>query len=183
MTKETLKGLGLTDEQVTKVWEQFDGKYIPKTRFDELNERMKTAEQGVKDRDAQLETLKKATGDTQALTKQIEDLQLENKNKDEAHAAELKTVKIENALNSALTGAKARNAETVKPLLKAFMEKAELDEAGTIKGLEAEIKKLTGDKSTSFLFDAETPKPKGFVPGEGKTGAEATDPFLVGFGE
>ena len=46
--------------------------------------------------------------------------------------AELKQLRFDIALNAALAGAKARNPETVKPLLKTFLEKAELDGDGSI---------------------------------------------------
>jgi DNA repair exonuclease SbcCD ATPase subunit len=185
MTKEQLKALGLTDEQVEKVWGEFDGKYIPKHRFDEINGELKNAKEAVKERDGQLETLKKSTGDVEALNTRITELQAENKAKDEAHAAELKTLKYDTAVNSALLVAKAKNPETVKPLLKSFLEKAELD-GDTIKGLDAELKKLTESEDTKFLFEAQqkqNPPPKGFTPGEAKDGAGNTDPNGMTFGD
>ena len=88
----------------------------------------------VKDRDGQLETLKNSTGDVESLKEQIQNLQDENKSKDEAHAAEIKQLKIDSAVEKALTGAKVKNTTAVKALLK-DLENAELDEDGTIKGL------------------------------------------------
>ena len=59
MTKEELKALGLTDEQIGKVDEAYKG-FIPKSRFDEVNEAKKKAEETIKERDKQLEALKKS---------------------------------------------------------------------------------------------------------------------------
>lgn len=186
MTKEQLKALGLTDEQVEKVWGEFDGKYIPKYRFDEINGELKNAKDAVKERDGQLETLKKSTGDVEALNKKITELQAENKTKDEAHAAEMKQLKFDTALNSALTVAKAKNPETVKPLLKVFLEKAELD-GDTIKGLDSEVKKLVGSEETKFLFDTDNQQqskpPKGMTPGEAKDGTGDKNPNGMTFGD
>jgi len=60
-----------------------------------------------------------------------------------------------NAVEKALTDAKAINPATVKPLLAAFLEKAVLDDDGTIRGLADEIGKLAKTEGTSFLFKAD----------------------------
>jgi hypothetical protein len=169
MTKEQLKGLGLTDEQVEKVWGEFDGKYIPKHRFDEINSELKQVKDSVKERDGQLETLKKSTGDVEGMKKQIEELQTENKTKEETHASEIKALRVETALTNALTGAKAKNAKAVKALL--ALDTVELDENGGIKGLDDQLKALK-EKET-YLFESEQPASaapqfKGVVPAAGK---------------
>ena len=175
MTKEQLMAMGLTEEQAEKVIEGLDGNFVTKTRFNEVNTELKQSKDTLKERDSQLETLKKSTGDVKALNKKITELQEENKTKDEAHQAEIKQMKFDTSLNAALSAAKARNPETVKPLLKAFLDKAELD-GESIKGLDAEIKKLTEADDTKFLFAEAKPsgKPgfKGLKPGENqnKTG-------------
>jgi polyhydroxyalkanoate synthesis regulator phasin len=170
MNKGTLKGFGLTDEQADKVMKELDGAFIPKSRFNEVNAELKQAKEAVTERDKQLEDLKKSTGDVEALKKQIEDLQTANKTQTETHAAEMKTLKFDTALHAALSGAKARNPETVKPLLRAFLEKAEMD-GDSIKGLDAELKKLTESEDTKFLFNADGKPPakppfRGMTPGE-----------------
>ncbi len=175
MTLEQLMAMGLTKEQAEKVIEGLDGNFVTKTRFNEVNTELKQSKDTLKERDSQLETLKKSTGDVEALNKKITDLQAENKTKDEAHQAAIKQMKFDTSLNAALSAAKARTPETVKPLLKAFLDKAELD-GESIKGLDVEIKKLTEADDTKFLFVEAKPsgKPgfKGLKPGENqnKTG-------------
>lgn len=153
MTKEKLMEWGLTEEQANKVMEGLNGSFVTKARFNEVNTELTSAKNTIKERDTQLETLKKASGDTQALQDQITQLQADNKKKDDDHAAELKNLKISNAVELALTGAKAKNNTAVKALLAGFIEKAELTEDGTVKGLDDEIKKLVEGKDTAFLFD------------------------------
>lgn len=169
MTKEQLMAMGLTEEQATKVMESLNGNFVTKNRFNEVNTELNQAKETLKERDGQLETLKKSTGDVEALNKKITELQAENKIKDEQHQAEIKQMKFDASLNAALSAAKARNPETVKPLLKAFLDKAELD-GDSIKGLDAEIKKLVESEDTKFLFAEakQDTKPgfKGFKPGE-----------------
>lgn len=152
MTKETLMEMGLTEEQAGKVMESLNGDFVPKNRFNEVNRELQSARATLKERDSQLEGLKKTAGDADALKKQIADLQAENARKDKAHAGEIHAMKMENAVQAALTEARAINPATVKPLLTAFLEKAELQEDGTISGLADKIGELVKGENTSFLF-------------------------------
>lgn len=133
-----------------------------------------TLKSQVSERDGQLETLKKSTGDVDALKQQIETLQTENKQKDETHAAEIKKMKIDTAVENALTAAKAKNNIAVKALLK-DLEKAELNEDGTIKGLKEQIDTLVKDEGTKFLFDSENKKQKIKGAEPGKADADDAD--------
>ena len=160
MKKEDFVKLGVDEDLAKKLeeasLEELKG-FIPKARFDEVNNENKTLKLDIRDRDGQLETLKNSTGDVDSLKKQIEDLQNDNKTKDEAHAAEIHQLKVNNAIESALTGAKAKNALAVKALLK-DLDKAELAEDGTVKGLAEQIAAL--QKSDAYLFEAKESKPK-----------------------
>lgn len=173
MTKEKLLEWGLTEEQATKVMEGLNGSFVTKARFNEVNTELTTAKNTIKERDTQLETLKKSTGDTKALQDQITQLQTDNANQKKAHEAELKALKIGNAVDMALTGAKAKNNTAVKALMADFLAKAELADDGTVKGLGDEIKKLVEGKDTAFLFEKSTgTKFKGAKSAEKGDGAE-----------
>lgn len=168
MKKDEFVKLGISEDLAAKAeaasTEELKG-YIPKARFDEVNNEKKKLELDVRDRDGQLETLKNSTGDVEAMKQQIATLQADNKAKDEAHAAEIKQLKIDAAVDAALTGAKAKNITAVKALLK-DLDKAELADDGTIKGLSEQIAAL--QKSDDYLFEAKESKPKmkGAEPGE-----------------
>lgn len=169
MKKEEFVKLGIEEETAKKCeaasQDELKG-YIPKARFDEVNNEKKKLELDVRDRDGQLETLKNSTGDVEGMKQQIATLQAENKTKDEAHAAEIKQLKLDAAIESALTTAKAKNPIAVKALLK-DMDKAELADDGSIKGLAEQIEAI--QKSDSYLFDAKETKKtqvKGAKPGE-----------------
>lgn len=173
MNKEKLIEMGLTEELATSVMKELDGNYVPKARFNEVNTELKQTKDQVKERDSQLETLKKNVGDSEELKKQIEALQNDNKTKDEAHAAEIKQIKIDAAVDKALADAKAKNPKAVKALLD--LAKAEISDDGTIKGLDAQIKALTEAEDSKFLFDTDSTQnknqnSKGFVPGQKKDG-------------
>ena len=81
-------------------------------------------------------------------------------------------MKIDTAIDTALSGAKAKNATAVKALLK-DLDKAELAEDGTVKGLAEQIAAL--QKSDEYLFEAKETKNrmKGVTPGQ--TGKEDSD--------
>ena len=158
MKKEEFVKLGI-DEELAKKCEQASLEelkgFIPKARFDEVNNEKKKLELDVRDRDGQLEKLKNSSGDIDALKAEIAELQKTNKAKDDEHKAEIKQLKIDNAIDAALTSANAKNKVAVKALLK-DLDKAELDEDGSIKGLSDQIKAL--QKSDSYLFNASTSK-------------------------
>lgn len=159
MKKEDLMKIeGMTEELATKVAEASAEElkeFIPKTRFDEVNEAKKNAESLVKERDKQLEDVKKSTGDNEELKKQIEQLQEDNKAAKQKHEADIKQMQINNAVQSALKDAGAKNVKAAIALLK-DMDKAEVAEDGTVKGLAEQIKSL--QESESYLFNTEPPK-------------------------
>ena len=165
MKKEEFVKLGIDEETAKKCeaasQEELKG-FIPKTRFDEVNNEKKKLELDLRDRDGQLETLKNSTGDVEAMKQQIATLQADNKAKDEAHAAEIKKMKVE----AALTSSGAINAKAVVPFLK-DLDKAELADDGTVKGLAEQIEALTKADDTKFLFTAKKQtQVKGAKPGE-----------------
>ena len=178
MNKEKLIEKGLSEELAEWVMNELNGNFIPKTRFNEINTELKQTKDLVKERDGQLETLKKSNVDSEELKKQIEQLQKDNKAKDEAHANEIKQLKIDTAIDKALADAKAKNTKAVKALLE--LGDVEIGEDGTIKGLDAKIKALTEADDTKFLFDATKPtdnNSKGYFPGQkmdGVPGASST---------
>lgn len=164
MTKEQFIALGLTDDLATKAAEQSATElrtYIPKHRFDEVIEEVKTLKGTVKDNETALETLKKSNGDADALKKQIETLQTDNKAKDETHQSELKELKLTNAIKLAIAG-KVHDEDLAVGLFD--KTKLILGDDGKITGLDEQLK--TMQESKKFLFKEETPgAPKpGFFP-------------------
>lgn len=167
MKKEELVKLGLDEETAEKVAnassEELKG-FVPKSRFDEVNNAKKTAEDTVRERDQQIESLKSA-GNVDDLKKQIETLQNDNKAKDEAHAAELMKVRVDSDVEAALTEAKAKNHKAVRALLD--LTKPELGEDGKVKGLREQIAALTRADDSKFMFNVSAaPKLKGAKTGE-----------------
>nr|DAN82097.1 MAG TPA: minor structural protein [Caudoviricetes sp.] len=171
MKREDFIALGIDEELASKCEKASSEElknYVPYERFKELVDEKNKLKTDIADRDKQFETLKNSSGDVEAMKEQIATLQAENKSKDEAHAAEIKQMKINSALESALIGSKAKNLTAVKALIK-DLDKAELQDDGSIKGLEEQIAALK--KSDSYLFEEATaakPNFKGFQPGVAK---------------
>lgn len=176
MNKEDLLKLGLTEEQAEKVLsantEQLKG-FIPKARFDEVNNAKKQAEKDLSDRDKQLETLKNSTGDVETLKQTIETLQNENKAAMDKYNAELAEIKLAGAVDTALLGADALNVKAVKALLD--MSKIKMD-GDVLLGINEQIESLKKAEDSKMLFKAvevgkqRGPNFAGVKPGEGNTG-------------
>lgn len=170
MTRKQLEDLGLTKEQADSVM-KINGDDIENAKGTAATEikNLQTEVEGLKtqvsDRDSQLETLKASAGDNADLKKQIEDLQTENATAKATHESELNQLKIDFAVEKALTGAKAKNITAVKALLD--LKDAKFDKEGNVKGLAEQIEKLTSDEGTKFLFEAQKQQQnfKGFQPG------------------
>jgi hypothetical protein len=173
MKKEDLVKIGLTEEQVEKVLEvnteQLKG-FIPKHRFDEVNTTKKDLESQIADRDKQLEELKKNNKDNEELQNTIKQLQESNKAAQEEYQANLSKIKLDNAIDIALNGAKAKNIKAVKALLD--MDKVKLENE-TLSGLEEQLKALQEAEDSKFLFETKETKTSfsGVQPGEGNAGS------------
>lgn len=157
MTKEQLIMLGLDNATATKVAAASAEElktYVAKTAFDEVNTAKKTLEEQVKEHTKQLETLKKSTGDAEALKKEITTLQESNKMAKTDYEAKIKQMQIDNAVEKALTSAKVKNAKAVRALLD--LEKVDFD-GDKIKGLDKQIKALREAEDSKFMFTEDAP--------------------------
>lgn len=163
MNKQQFLDLGLTEEQATKAEaeskKELEG-YIPKVRFDEVNEAKKQLDKDLKARDKQIEDIKKNVGDNEELKTQIATLQADNKAAKEKYEADLKDLQISNAIKLAIAD-KAQDADLVAGLFD--KSKLILGEDGKVTGLEEQLKDLKTNKG--FLFKAEEPPEPKPTPG------------------
>lgn len=171
--QELLAKIGIAKENMESAEKEFkaflDGSYVPKSRFNEVNEEKKTLQTTIADRDKQLETLKKNSGDAESLKKQIEQLQADNKKaKDEAEA-KLKDLQFANAIKLAIVE-KAQDVDIVSGLFD--KTKLILGEDGKVTGLEEQLKAL--EKEKPFLFKQQNQNP--YNPNGGQGGG-SKNPF------
>lgn len=192
MKKEDFIALGLDEETAKKCSKASSDElatYVPKAQFDAVVSERDTAKKTIGERDAQLETLKKSTGDVEGLKAQIATLQGENKTAAEKHALEIKQLKIDSAVETALMAAGAKNMKAVRALLDIDAEKVKVKEDGSLDGLslDEQIKKLQGAEDSKFMFNDPKAKPKfkGTKPGD--PGAndpdQPVDPKDLSYGE
>ena len=167
MKREFLKDLGLSDEIMDKIMTQYGldiEKYKTEKRENEtkitfLNDKIKEQEKTINT--MQIEN------DAYAKLKQDYDLLQEEKTKnDNEYKQQIREIKLKSGLEKALNSAGAINQKVVIPLLKEFLDKAEIDEKGNINGLEEQIKQIKESEDTKFLFKDIENTIQGKVPGE-----------------
>ena len=178
MTKELLKGLGLTDELADKVMTSYSEAlkgFVPKSRFDELNEQTKQLKGELTERSTQLEDLKKSAGSNDELKKQIENLQRENTTKQQDYDTKIKQLQIDSALKDELLEAGV-SGDVKQKMVKALLELANPElENGKIKGLADQIKKLQEGADTKSLFGDNSGGMRGMRPGDSGEPKSALD--------
>lgn len=161
MKKEDLIALGLTEEQAKKVLDAVK-EYVPKTQLAEVERERDGLKATVAERDTQLETLKKSSGDNETLQKQIADLQKANEDQRQAHEAEISQLRLDNAVEAAILAAGGKNVKAVRALLDA--DKLRLEKDGTVTGLSDQIKAI--QKSDAYMFaEKQQQQFRGFQPG------------------
>lgn len=180
MKRKELEDLGLTKEQADAVMkingaDIENAKSVSAAEITNLQTEIEGLTGQVKDRDKQLEDLKKSAGDNAELQKQIEQLQSDNATAKANHESEMNQLKVEYAVEKALTGANAKNIKAVKALLD--LDDAKLDKDGNVKGLQEQIDKLVSGEDTKFLFNEVQQSQqqqtfKGFQPGATSTGVK-----------
>lgn len=133
------------------------------TRVKELEAQVGQLEEAAKGHAKQLDELKKSAGDNEELKKQIETLQQENANQKKAHEAEMTQLRLDNAIDAALTAAGAKNIKAVRALLDT--SKVKVGEDGKLTGFDDLLSAV--QKSDSYLFAEKQQKQnfKGFQPG------------------
>ena len=138
-----------------------DGNFIPKHRFDEVNDERQNLKDMLKERDDQLKEIKKQAKDSDELTTKINDLQEQNKKTVEEYEEKLNSQRFNFAVERELSKAEAKSVKAVKALLD--LEKVKMD-GDTLIGLEEQVKQVK--ESEPYLFGADL---KGRTPHPDKT--------------
>lgn len=156
MKKEDLEklSLGLTEQQIKAITdastEELKG-YVSKAEYDGVNTAKGQLEKDLKDRDKQLEDIKKSSGDNEALQQQIATLQADNSAAKIKYEADMKALKLDTAIKLTV-GNTAHDTDLVASLVD--KAKLVLTDDGNVAGLEEQVKALK--ESKAFLFKAET---------------------------
>lgn len=177
LEKHTKEGKLDMEAFMAELKTEFPKNAVPKDVYNALADTKKKLETDLQARDQQLEELKKSAGSAEELKKQIEQLQADNKKKDEEYQAQLKDLTLTNAIKLAVAG-KVHDEDLVAGLI----DKTKLVIDGDkVVGLDEQLKSL--QESKAFLFKpADGDEKPGFQPkvgSDGKGTDKATDEVLA----
>lgn len=157
--KEEILKLGIDEKVVEELLKIIGKNTVPKNQFNEVNEVKKQLEQKATDYETQLSKLAKDNKGNEELQKQIQELQSQNEAKEEEYQAKFNQLKLDNALELALTKEGARNSTAVKSLLKLDLLKMDND---NLIGLSEQLTKLK--ETDGYLFEVQGAEPKQATP-------------------
>ena len=154
-----------------------DGAYVPKERFNQVNEQSKEYKKQVSERDTQITNLKTEYKDVDGLKAKVETLEADNKKKDTEYEDKIATITKENAIEKALGSYKCKNDKLVKALLEG--DKLTVDGENII-GLKEQMETI--QKENEFLFEKDpAPGAPDFI--AGGTDPKPGDPKPLELGE
>lgn len=131
-----------------------DGSYVPKAKFNEANNSVKTLTQQVQTLTQELETAKAAAGNVDELNQQITKLQQDVADRD----GKIESIGVDYDVKDIIRGAKARDVDIVFGLIDRSKVKRGKD--GKLQGVDDQIKAVKDSKA--FLFEDEKGSKGGF---------------------
>jgi hypothetical protein len=126
--------------------------FIPKSRFDEVNNEKKELKTLLGTRDTQINELQTKFKSNDELAKELENFKTLNGKAEQEFNTKLSQVKFEYELKTALSNANVRNLKATKALLD--LDKIKLD-GDKLVGLDEQIKTL--QESDGYLFQSKEP--------------------------
>lgn len=139
-----------------------EGEFIPKGRFDEVNNQVKDLKTQITERDKQLEDLKKAAANNDELKKKIDELTDLNKKTREEYEKKIAEKEYEYEFEKSLSAAKPKDVK----ILKALIDQSKVTyKDGKFYGLSEQIEALK--KSHDYVFEAEQPPKPAFPTSSG----------------
>lgn len=152
MNKEQLIAMGLSAEQADKVVaqqsEEMKG-FVPRSRLDEEASKVTALQTQLSDRDKDIKALQSKADKGSDLEKQLSELQTKYTDAESTYKKQLDAMKLDNAIDTALSKAKARDLVSVKAHVD--MSKLKIKDDGSLDGLD--LTEL--QKSKAYLFEIE----------------------------
>jgi vancomycin resistance protein YoaR len=128
-----------------------DGNFIPKSRFDQVNEQKKEYKKMLEERDKQLKDLSEKAKGNEELQNKIKELEEANKKSADEYEKKIKEQAFNFALENSLRDNKAKNIKAVMALLDLDEIKQDGDK---LLGLDTQLEKLRD--SDPYLFEDES---------------------------
>lgn len=132
-----------------------DGNFIPKSRFDEVNESKKLLEGQIKAKDKELKDLGKKFEGNEDLASELATMKANSKKMEEDYKKQIADMQLSHRMEAVFNENKVKDAKLIKALLD--MDKIKLD-GDKVLGLDDQITALK--ESHDYLFNIEQP-PKG----------------------
>lgn len=163
--KQALVDLGieasLVDQIVSKVGDKKlhvleDGQFVPKTRFDEVNEQKNTYKKQTDELNGQVAELSKFKGTADELQQKVASIQQEYTTKMQEAETNFHKKLLDREIDTALTLSKAKNTKAVKALLDTSAIKLDGDK---VVGLNEQLETVIKDNPYLFDTQQQTPPP------------------------
>ena len=132
-----------------------DGNFIPKHRFDEVNEAKKNLEGQIKTKDKELKDLAKKFEGNEDLASELATMKANSKKMEDDYKKQIADMQLNHSMEAVFNENKVKDAKLIKALLD--MDKIKLD-GDKLTGLDDQITALK--ESHDYLFNIEQP-PKG----------------------
>ncbi|ENZ31785.1 MULTISPECIES: phage scaffolding protein [Clostridium] len=144
-----------------------EGKYVPKSRFDQVNEQAKEYKKQIGERDTQISNLKDEFKDAAGLKEKVEELEDKNKTITDDYEKKLSDIAFNNALEKGLGAFNVKD----KKLIMALIDNDKLKVDGdSIIGLKEQLEPL--QKSHEYLFNIDPKGTGSFVTGGADNGGK-----------
>ena len=154
-----------------------EGKYVPKDRFDQVNQQSKDYKEQVSERDRQIESLKNEFKDVDGLKDKVEQLTRDNAKQKEDYENQIKTINFNNALKASLSSYNCKDEDYL--MSKIDRNSIKLNSDGTILGLKEQVEAFK--QGHEYLFEKEIKGTGSFNTGGGSS--EGNTPKFENFAE
>lgn len=144
---KAILGDAYTEDIDKKVSEEIGKAFVARADFNTVNESKKALEGQIAERDKQIKGFEKLTGDNDELKMQLAAAQEANKTAKTEYESNMKKLTLDSKVETALLGAKAKNAKAVRALLDE--SKISLDGENVL-GLNEQLEALK--KDAAYLF-------------------------------
>jgi len=158
LVEKIRKESGLTEEQVEEELNKIlPTDWVPKATFNEQSEKLKTVTKAGEDSAKLLKDLQEKANLSDEYKQKIADVKAEKDRSETEYKTQIKTMRLNSAVEKALAGAKAKNAAQAAKLLDSG--KIILNDDGTVTGLDEQVKALKKDSAYLFEEDKQTNEP------------------------
>ena len=182
MKRAFLQSLGIEDKEIIDKIMDENSSDIGKAKgeLETYKNKVTELEGQIKDKDNELETMKKSVGDTTALSDQIEQLKKDNADLTTQLNTQVTQLQKTHAIESGVRDAKAKNVKAVMALLD--MDKITYTD-GKLEGLDTQLETLIKDEGSSFMFGEAIPTIAGTNPSNPPSNGGGTPPTSKTLGE